>query len=389
LLACYVGVACLIAFSCRAGARLAMDHGPAHDRAALPQIWAAGDGIWYGRIAADGYCYDVDRASSIAFFPAYPLLSRCLSNATGLSVGTALLVVSNGCHLIATALFAVYLQRRALPVPEAAPVYALAAFTLLPTTFFFRMAYSESLFLAIGIGFMLLMRRNASPLVVALTAGAATAARPIGVALLPLAAHYVFFGPRRPLPYCFGRSVLLAVSAWGILAFAVYQWIQFGEPFAFVATQRHFHLRPPMSLPDRLLQLASLDTVWSVYRSSSAAYWGRFSSEAFPVLSLQCANPVYWLGAAVLLFVGIWTRWLNWQEAFLATALLLIPYVTRGCEMCMASQGRFAAVAFPVYIVAGEILARVPPVVAVLVLAVLAALLCIYSAQFAAGGVLI
>ena len=65
--------------------------------------------------------------------------------------------------------------------------------------------------------------------------------------------------------------------------------------------------------------------------------------------------------------------------------LLLIPYLTRAYEMNMASSARFAAVVFPVYVVIGEGLARLPPIVSTALLAISAFFLGAFSALFAGG----
>jgi hypothetical protein len=55
----------------------------------------------------------------------------------------------------------------------------------------------------------------------------------------------------------------------------------------------------------------------------------------------------------------------------------------------MASQARFVAVAFPVYIVMGNILNRLPRPESIAILTLFGAYLAIYSAMLAAGYVLI
>jgi hypothetical protein len=102
------------------------------------------------------------------------------------------------------------------------------------------------------------------------------------------------------------------------------------------------------------------------------------------VFSLHLANPVYFLLAAALLAVGAWQRWLNGLELALGAGLLLIPYVTRSHEMCMGAMGRFAAVAVPVYLVLGQLLARLPAVVSALLASLSGFLMGVYAALFAA-----
>lgn len=77
-------------------------------------------------------------------------------------------------------------------------------------------------------------------------------------------------------------------------------------------------------------------------------------------------------------------RWLNGYEIALCIGLLLIPYVTRSHEMCMGSMGRFAAVVFPLYLVLGRLLAKLPIPLAAALLGVSGLLMATYAALFAA-----
>src|SRR5207253_3893895 len=101
--------------------------------------------------------------------------------------------------------------------------------------------------------------------------------------------------------------------------------------------------------------------------------------------NLQFANSIYFLGSAGLIGIGCWKRWLTAEEVLVSVPLLLVPYVTRSFEMCMASQGRFAAAVVPIYPVVGQILARLPVALAVTLLAGAAALMTAYAALFGAG----
>src|SRR5205807_1571849 len=68
--------------------------------------------------------------------------------------------------------------------------YTLLAMGLLPTTFFWRMAYTESMFLCVAIVAMVAMGRRWPLPIVAVLVGLATAVRPVGLALLlPMAWH--------------------------------------------------------------------------------------------------------------------------------------------------------------------------------------------------------
>jgi hypothetical protein len=165
--------------------------------------------------------------------------------------------------------------------------------------------------------------------------------------------------------------------------------MQFGNPLAFVQAQSHWQSRPPVTVGERLAALVTLEPLWSVYVPSSPAYWKNWGQGISPLFSLQFANPLYFAVAVLLIALGAVKRWLLTGEVLLAAGLLAIPFLTRGYEMCMASQGRFVAVVFPLYIVLGYVLERLPTALAAGLCGLAAFYLAIYAAQFAAGYYLI
>lgn len=70
------------------------------------------DALHYLEIVREGYSYDPDRRSVVAFFPAYPLLSRAVSEATGLSAEEAALLTAHIALLVAFVLLARYVRLR-------------------------------------------------------------------------------------------------------------------------------------------------------------------------------------------------------------------------------------------------------------------------------------
>src|SRR6266478_2569862 len=65
------------------------------------------DAVWYVRILEHGYDYDPRLPSCVAFFPAYPVLGRAVSEVTGLRPELALLLVS---HVSLAAAFVVFVS---------------------------------------------------------------------------------------------------------------------------------------------------------------------------------------------------------------------------------------------------------------------------------------
>jgi hypothetical protein len=109
------------------------------------------DGCHYRDIVVHGYDYDSSKRSTVAFFPIYPLVTRLLSYVTGWPVEVSLLMVSNSFLALAFVLLAIYVHIRPEPTQTSQIGWVLLAFGLWPSTFFFRMAYAESLFVCTAL----------------------------------------------------------------------------------------------------------------------------------------------------------------------------------------------------------------------------------------------
>lgn len=354
------------------------DEHPSARRGDLARSLAAWDGEWYEKIASKGYSYNPDQQSPVAFYPGYPLLAAAISRFT--DTRTALLIVSNSCLVAALVLLDRYLS--AAPSELRQSVVLTAA--IFPTTFYFRMAYSESLFLLLCTAAMLGMLRKWPALLIAIVIGAACGTRPLGVALLlPFLIH--LWPEKRDgaasLRFSLLAAALLPIACWGLFAYGFYQWFKFGDSTAFLKTQQHWGQSEgdPFSHALRLLTLAPLR---SVYESRSPGYWALRPPRDAAIFNMMFANPIYFAGSVAAVVLGAWKRWLNAKEVALAAGLLLIPYVTQADRMYMASMARFASVAFPVYITIGQILVRLPgPIVGILA-SLSATMLAIYTALF-------
>jgi hypothetical protein len=136
------------------------------------------DALWYLKIAAHGY----SSAGSTIFFPVYPLLIRLVGTVTGSAV------VAGG--LISAVSFAVALvllyRLTVLELGARAARATVILLALAPLSFFFTALYTESLFLALGVGAAYAARRERWALAGVL-GGLAAATRVTGVLLLVLA----------------------------------------------------------------------------------------------------------------------------------------------------------------------------------------------------------
>jgi hypothetical protein len=348
----------------------------------LVSRFAAWDGALYAGLVRGGYAH-LDGGSNTVFFPAFPLLGWLLARATGLSPEWALLIVAHVCLAGAFVVTADYLRHRPGARLVAPPVYVLLALAFWPFTFFFRMAYTESLLLLLCVTTLYGLERKWPPLLVALVVGLATASRPVGVVLLAPLLVRVWQDSPSARGFALRCAYLVPVACWGLLGFMLYLWAAFGDPLEFVASQAMWQNRPPGLPGGRLLALATLEPVWSVFSPSSACYWRYREPARSPWLSLYVANPVTFVLTGALLLVGARRRWLSAYEGALAAPLLLIPYVTKGYEMCMAGTARYCAAVLPFYLVLGALLWRVPRWLAVGLLLVGLVFLAAYSAKFA------
>jgi hypothetical protein len=350
----------------------------------LISSFARWDGQLYKGIVVDGYSYDPDRQSTLAFFPAYPLLGRLLVCITGARPDLALLAVAHLCLASAFILTVAYVRERYKGNPPELAGYVLLALGLWPYTFFFRMAYSEAPFLLWTILALYGIERKWSLAIIALIIGLATATRPVGVGLLaPLILH-LWQRSANTLSFIGTSLCILPIACWGIAAYTFYQYEQFGDPFAFAISHSHWRLRPPAPFLDKLRALVSLEPMWSLFDSDSPCFWKRRVPAGPFLFNPAIFNCVFFLGAAILAVVGKHKRWLTSYELWLVASLLFIPYVGRAYDMCMMSMARFTSVAFPIYLVLGNLLWRMPPPLAAGILAVSSFLLAVYAALFAA-----
>lgn len=190
------------------------------------------DGWWYVGIAEHGYAYVPGRQSSVAFFPAYPLLLRA-----GRLAGVPAALTGFAVTLAAGATVAVLFFRWcAERLGRRRAFFALATLLLYPCSFYLAgTVYAEALFVALALGAFVLLERG-RPWPAGLLAAAATATRPIGIAVVVgLWLRSLELG-RQP-EHAGRRQWGVLIAPLGLGAYCTYLWARFGDPVAFVAAE--------------------------------------------------------------------------------------------------------------------------------------------------------
>lgn len=345
--------------------------------------WAHWDGVWFVRIAADGY---PAHPFSPAFFPLYPLLVRAAAVLTGGNYVIAGLLVSLGCY--AAAMVVLFRLARELLGPRAA-LWTVVFISVFPTALFFQAVYSESLFLlltllaiswarggrwapACAAGMLATLTRSTGLLLlvplavlwweqrrglpVRLPGGPARASGP-GPAPLAAAGDAPGAGTALPArrPSAASAAWLLLVPA-GLGLYMAYLELQFRDPLIFSLVQGNWGRR--FGVP--------LATVWSGATDFAAALWSFVAHGLGNVLvhtssgglnSDSVANVLEFLAlvAAVLALVACWRR-LPAAYTLFALAALLFPLLYPATERPLSSLPRFVVVIFPLFMGAAAVL---------------------------------
>jgi hypothetical protein len=283
----------------------------------LSRVAMMGDSWFYRSIALDGYDghATTGHAPNWAFFPLYPLLVRMLGP-TG-DFARDGMILSHVAFAIALLLFGTLLTRTGFDVADAErAVWYLAFF---PTSYFFSLPMTESLFLALSVG-AVLGAVHRKWWLAGLLGGLAALTRAPGVLLiLPLAVIlFTSRGERRV-----NAAWLLLVPA-GTGLFLWHLWRITGDALAFVHVQRNWGRNA------RAFWEPLVDSV----RHPSLV------SEPWNFLALNLGATLLLLAAAVLLLVQR-----KWAFGTYALASVLLPLSTGSLQ----SMTRYAAVIFPLF----------------------------------------
>lgn len=265
----------------------------------IPGIFSRWDTCHYEAIARSGYSAAADRAFQICFYPLFPLLAAPLIPLLGNATLAVLLVANLSC----VAAFVCMFRLAEIEFGTAIAKLTVVTVAVFPTSYFFHLGYTESLFLAVFSGSLLAARRNCWAWAGALAFLAALSRMP-GMTLVPALfieyLHQRNFDFRRIRP---GILFSLAPFA-GIAIYLGLNYRTFGDPFRFLALQSQAFYK-------------KLDWPWVGFMQDWNGLWS-----ADPVSRAMISGPnlaVFFLSTALLIwgffklrpcysicFLGLW-----------------------------------------------------------------------------------
>lgn len=328
--------------------------------------FARWDSGWYFHIAEDGYFYNgPNNQSAVAFFPAYPTAMRLVSLLVGDTIRAGILVTL-ACGAGASVLFFRWCSA-ALGTRTAR--LALALLLLYPFSFYLLGAvYSDALFLLAALAAFSLLERD-HPVLAGLAGMVATAARPVGVALvvglviravevrgvLPGSRPHLLLptvgngdGGGRGRIGLLPRRVHLSrlrladagvlLSLGGLALFCALLWWRFRDPFAFAKVGASAGWHRALDLPT--LVKVNFFQRWGGYGLNVINFWITVQG-LFSLLALALVPSII--------------RRLGWgYGAYVAVAVGLAAASSKD----FVGTGRYVLVAFPVFAIAADLLAE-------------------------------
>jgi hypothetical protein len=305
--------------------------------------WAVWDGVWFVKIAADGYA---GNDGSVAFFPLYPLMVRWVGIVFDNNLVVAGVVVSLACYFAA-----IYFLYRLVAARFGARVaYRTCLYlSIFPTAFYWQAVYSESMFLMLSAACVLWSTEGRWK--IAGFAGLAAAlTRSAGFLLIvPMAlCYYEQRGWKLRRTDSSVASLLMIPE--GLMVWMAYLSLRFGKPLLFAQVQDQW--RRYMAIPTfalwKSLQAAFEGARQLISGQTSHLYWP--AAQPGAAVPLAVAN-ITNLASLVVAGLAVWYGLRRLPLALSAYAIVTIgyPLLFPASSMPLMSMPRFVLAAFPVF----------------------------------------
>ncbi len=323
-------------------------------REKLTTLALRGDGGWYIAVAQRGYertPYNTDRVHNWAFFPLYPLLLRLTASFTG---GFQLTGMALSSFFFLLAIILLHKTVVAFGYDEAIADRTIFYISAFPTSYFFSLPLTESLFLLLTVGSLWAARRD-SWWVAGAFGALASATRYNGLFLLPVLA--VLYWQQCHRPFKLQAKILsLLLLPLGVLAFMFYLFSITGNAFAFIDVQKAWGVRSGFFLYPLY--------EYFIFPHHVSLLWN------FRLLNLVATVIAFACGFALL-------KRREWALALYTFVSVIVPLST----ITLESMARYVLVVFPVFMMLAVAGRR--PMVDQVIRAVFIVLLGLMSASFA------
>ena len=306
--------------------------------------WAHWDGVWYIKIASNGYA---GTDGSVAFFPLYPLLVRWLGVPFRNNLVISGMLVSLVCFFVAVWLLYRLVARDFGDRVAYRTVWFISIF---PTAFYWQAVYSESLFLMLSVACVMWAREERWKLA-GLAGLLAVLTRSAGFLLLvPMTICY-FEQRDWKLRRIDAQSASLLMVVEGLMVWMAYLSLGFGRPLLFAQVQDQWRrsLNVPTTAIWRGLQSAVQGGRQVVSRQTRHLFWP--SPNVNSVMPLAYANLIN-LTVLAIAGLAIWHGLRRLPVAYSAFAIAAVSYplLFPARFQPLLSMPRFVLAAFPLFI---------------------------------------
>ena len=305
--------------------------------------WAVWDGVWFIKIAANGYA---GNDGSVAFFPLYPLVVRWVAILFHNDLVLAGMTVSLICYFVGIWLLYRLVARE---FGDRVAYRTCLYLSIFPTAFFWQAVYSESMFLMLSVACILWSREGrwklagVAGLVAALTRSAGF------LLIVPMAICYLEQHEWRLRRADSDAASLLMIPE-GLMVWMAYLGLSFGRPLLFAQAQEQW--KRSIAVPTYALWKgleAGVQGVRQLLSGQTAhEYWP--APDPGAVMPLAAANVIN-LGAMAfaISFIIYGLRRLPVALAAYAAVTVGYPLLFPAETSPFMSMPRFILVAFPIF----------------------------------------
>ena len=293
----------------------------------LVSPWGNFDGVYYLLIAENGYTVNP------GFFPLFPILINLASSVFGVTIEfdsiqyfIALFLVS----LFFLCAFIMFYKLAKLDYKKNIAMWGIVFILVFPTSFFFAAIYSESLFLLLSI-LSFYFARKKNWLMASIFGMLLTVTRPVGIAIFPAILYEFYISEKSFLKK---KSLLLLAIPLGLIAYAIYNLVKWGNALYFIQAQGNFQNNREVG--GIVLFPQTIFRYLKIFFTVSPGQYEWF------VALLEFSAFIF---ASVMIYIA-WQKKVRFSYVIFAIIALLIPISTG----TFSGLPRYVLILFPIFI---------------------------------------